>query len=297
MQPRFFDIDQAGTLDRSYLHPGRSACVDIGGTRIKLGAVDEDRGWELKVAPTPSDWDQLTKMIDDFIGKHEATHWALGMPGPATPDGPPRSSVSVTPLVHPQIDVAEIRGHFSYRGILPPALIVNDTTAVAHGIIASVSETKADYQAVCQISTALGSVVFRDQKMLMDPSGRGRFTDGLSDTIIEIDGKRASYNYFASWHRMQEWLAPEIRGLHYHQLTGLQHPHIDLMLTGLERWLQAIIDSCPGSAEILFAGGGSLALRDQLEVITDKIGVPASWPADAELPGLDGLQLLIDGAR
>jgi hypothetical protein len=280
-------------LERQYYGGAPFSAVDIGGTRTKLGAHGES-GWRIEVTDTPTKWPQLISLIKEFNQKYRIKSWSLGMPGGATVDGP-QNGYTVCPLVEPDLSVEKIRSRFLDSGVVPPALIVNDTTAVAYGALKDklpLEKIVSAFQVVCQISIAVGNCIFKNHQLLLNPDGLGTLGSHIDDKPLRLKGRDSTYCGLADWKAAQEWLTPELRGLRYHELAEESHPDIDLMVEASALYVGEVVHLCQNNCQLVMSGGGALAFRPRLEPLLAPLACEISWADDAEQPGLDGLRLL-----
>lgn len=184
----------------------------------------------------------------------------------------------------------ELAGIFTARGIPAFALMDNDTTALAHGLLADGKGT------IAQISTGIGARALRGGVALTDPDHPDwmMLTRTTYRTWTAPGGRSRPFREWIGWEAVQRWLPPELLGLEYRLLARSGHPALELLADAAVSWLEVVASSTPVKTPFMLGGGGALALLPLLGIRLHRLGLAVGWVDDAETPGLLGLARLLD---
>ena len=169
--------------------PRRALGIDIGGTKLAVGIVD-DAGAVLTraVAPTPADdgdamWSTLCRLVDECRGAHGVSVVGVGCGGPMTAGGELVSPLNIAgwrdfPLR------SRLAGHLGV-----PVHVDNDAKALARaeGWIGAAVGCQ-DYLAMV-VSTGVGGGIVTDGRLLDGVSGNAGH---IGHVIVEPEGRQCA---------------------------------------------------------------------------------------------------------
>lgn len=170
------------------------AGIDIGGTRIKLGVIDEAGNvLHQEMSDTPKEYDALVKVIKDFVSKHKQIQGVgISTPGIIKEDGTMQTSGAIKCFLYRNIqkELNEL--------LQLPVIVENDSKCAAAGE-KWVGDAKDDSNFVClTLGTAVGGAVYINGALHRGLGGlAGEF--GIAFTGLEPNiYNEQSYSYHAA---------------------------------------------------------------------------------------------------
>ena len=174
---------------------GRALAVDVGGTKLAAGVVD-DHGRLLRRAAIPTHSDagstqdgeelfvRLAELIDGVLaGREEVVACGVGCGGPMTAGGE-----EVSPLNIPAWRGFPLRARLAERFALP-TFVDNDAKALALGEgWVGAAAGKRDFLAMV-VSTGVGGGIVLDGRLL---DGRAGNAGHIGHIVVEPDGRRCA---------------------------------------------------------------------------------------------------------
>ena len=165
----------------------RALAVDIGGTKLAAGVVDDEgRVLSRRAVPTPSEGDgddlfgTLTALVDDVRVGAEAV-CGVGCGGPMTEGGG-----KVSPLNIPAWRDFPLRSRLAEATGLP-TFVENDAKALALGEGWRGGARGWDHFVAMVVSTGVGGGIVLDGRLL---HGAGRNAGHIGHVIVEPEGRR-----------------------------------------------------------------------------------------------------------
>lgn len=172
------------------------AGIDIGGTRIKLGIINEQGEilvQELK--DTPKEYEEIVNILQEFLARHEEMRvqgLGISTPGIITSDGYLQTSGAIKCFLH-----KNIQKELSERlGI--PVVVENDSKCAAAGE-KWLGDAKEISDFVClTLGTAVGGAVYIHNTLYRGLGGMaGEFGIALTGLTLDIYNEQ-SYSYHAA---------------------------------------------------------------------------------------------------